>query len=929
MAKIPQITPGITTALEAAEALNKALQQADLSSDDVIGILKKANLPLDELLLDSVDSTRTDIGATANAVRIIKNMIEANIANAGGVPVEDGINGTSTTNAASANSVRLAVGKFIEDIKIKTVVDAALATSSVFSIAKTVLSGVEEDVILRSDGTTTPLAGRRTTPFIENIATGYKYLEAEFTEYITPDFASVNYYNSLNVLIATYTLTGKRVIPIPKGYKVKICTNGKPVYEVSSVKSLNDIKEDEFNIHASELKKIDSNYTLVLIARTFTDDTAAIEGNSILYLGDAGTNVMGISVVKYDIVTYKNGSWNLDKSYLKNRGVNKISNPYMSKSWGTEGLGGSTFSFNEFTEEIAVTEVDTDSKFINQDFGSAEVKDGTFKVLCDLYKPDGINLSGFISVYVNCLDASHNYGVSVPLPSDLKTGWNNDIVIPVNLLTNKPDNSEYNYVRFYIKSIAVGAKVRKLFIRWDNDTALDQVYEIKGVSYPKSYIDESFASLQNLDKELNVNYHEGTAVPRYFAGHGGSLTHPIVTQEEISNPEGLNRVHKLVIYSLTTGTTYLKNTGILTSTGKKCTIGFWYDYDIAEQIEALQTGAKITHYFGANGHLLPININLIQAVGIETTTSGATVSANLSVTYKLVEKRVVDGRNWAFLSMIVSQTLLETLIGEQDWLFAFNSISQTMKNNSIDFLVSNAIVIRDKTTHITPRIYKDITGFSSLTTKGGNLAGKTLGAVGDSVTYGSVAGTDPITGEMLSYAYYVAKRNDMLWINYGISGSTMQDVAGKNGFSNVIRYQNLSIDLDYILIWFGINDAAYGTLGTIADEDPTASFCGGYNTVLPYLITKHANAKIGIVATYSATDGHRQAVRDLGKKWGLPVLDLYDESQPLVFGRDAGSSIVSSVVTEWRFRYIADSVHLNEDGTKYISTIIEGFLSQL
>lgn len=211
------------------------------------------------------------------------------------------------------------------------------------------------------------------------------------------------------------------------------------------------------------------------------------------------------------------------------------------------------------------------------------------------------------------------------------------------------------------------------------------------------------------------------------------------------------------------------------------------------------------------------------------------------------------------------------------------------------------------------------------------LYGKVLATVGDSITYGGdmdAAGIDA-DGNLLTYGKLIAHRNDMPFYNLGISGSTMQDIVAHNGFSNAARYQALPAVLDYLTIWFGWNDAAYGTLGTIADTDPTASFYGAWNTVLPWLIQNYPTTKIGLIVPFVASAGHRSAVRAVGNKWGLPYLDLYAANTPFFYGKEDSVGVDSQVPTWRRAVFQANGAHPGSIGHAYLSTMVDNFLRSL
>lgn len=198
---------------------------------------------------------------------------------------------------------------------------------------------------------------------------------------------------------------------------------------------------------------------------------------------------------------------------------------------------------------------------------------------------------------------------------------------------------------------------------------------------------------------------------------------------------------------------------------------------------------------------------------------------------------------------------------------------------------------------------------------------------GDSVTYGHSAELDD-EGVRKTYQYYIGKRNNMNIITNAISGSTITNIDGKNPFS-VDRYKNLGDNLDYILLWFGINDSAYATLGTIKDTDNT-TFYGAWNIVLEYLITNYPTAKIGIVVTYNGGTDFREAVRLIAKKWAIPTLDwMGDANVPMISGRETGFGLSDVAKNIRRNTFLADGVHPNDIGYQYISTVVENFLRSL
>ena len=224
------------------------------------------------------------------------------------------------------------------------------------------------------------------------------------------------------------------------------------------------------------------------------------------------------------------------------------------------------------------------------------------------------------------------------------------------------------------------------------------------------------------------------------------------------------------------------------------------------------------------------------------------------------------------------------------------------------------------------------------------LYGKKLCVCGDSLTYGAYADTDE-NNDRKTYAYYTAKRNNMTLVVNAVSGSTLTsfkegETGGGAAFTyggNYARYKRLGNDLDYITIWFGLNDNTYlsktNGIGTIDSTDVT-TFYGAWNTVLSYLIEHYPTAKIGIIVTYGASQEIRDATRNICKKYGIPPLDFMgDEKIPLVsgYGRDNGTVVDSTILAKRKetFIYSGDSVHMIDAGYQYFSTIFENYLNSL
>jgi len=242
---------------------------------------------------------------------------------------------------------------------------------------------------------------------------------------------------------------------------------------------------------------------------------------------------------------------------------------------------------------------------------------------------------------------------------------------------------------------------------------------------------------------------------------------------------------------------------------------------------------------------------------------------------------------------------------------------------------------------------KDLSSVLSEGFTSDKLYGKILCCVGDSITYGADMDSDGITNESnitvyncndsgvfsqtmsgfrKTWGWQIASRHNMVFYNGGVSGSTMQGISEHSGFSlENGRYTKLPNNIDYLLIWFGWNDTAYGTLGTINDIT-NESYYGGYNVVLPYLINKYPYAKIGLIVPFGTDAGHRNAIRALGDKWGLAVWDNYQGGTPLYFGKEDSVGVEQSIVTANRAKFQANGAHPNYKGHRQLADMIEEWM---
>ena len=277
------------------------------------------------------------------------------------------------------------------------------------------------------------------------------------------------------------------------------------------------------------------------------------------------------------------------------------------------------------------------------------------------------------------------------------------------------------------------------------------------------------------------------------------------------------------------------------------------------------------------------------------------------------------------------------------------------------------IIINKSTAGI---VLKKATGISvsGILEKANILFGKKLYCGGDSITEGAGVGTFP-NGYKKTYGGHVATRNNMIYVSDGVGGSTM----GKctvNGtvLNNFItsRYLNIPTDADFITLWFGWNDNAYGyqsmrdaycvaQYGTyynaltaeqkaevdayktwrewLADyagtKDSTdiTTWGGAWNTVLAWILEHCPDAHVGVVLAYGTDDALINVLIDICKKYGYGYVSASDVHEFFSVGYSDG--IGMSQAAGRKELYTLDGTHPNESGYSMMSNSYEQFLKRI
>ena len=192
---------------------------------------------------------------------------------------------------------------------------------------------------------------------------------------------------------------------------------------------------------------------------------------------------------------------------------------------------------------------------------------------------------------------------------------------------------------------------------------------------------------------------------------------------------------------------------------------------------------------------------------------------------------------------------------------------------------------------------------------------KTWLTLGDSIT--KVNGYQPIVKEKLGF---------LSVDNRGLNGQTMAyQNTNKSTYSigKDINYK----DYDLVTIFVGTNDFRYNKkLGKLNEYDEK-TFIGAYEMLIEKILSSNPNIDLVLITPIQRTkDGYDtnftnkedsklidyvNAIKDLGQKYSLPVLDLYS---------------TSGINKQTMSTYTRDNLHPNEKGYERIAEKIYRFL---
>ena len=228
--------------------------------------------------------------------------------------------------------------------------------------------------------------------------------------------------------------------------------------------------------------------------------------------------------------------------------------------------------------------------------------------------------------------------------------------------------------------------------------------------------------------------------------------------------------------------------------------------------------------------------------------------------------------------------------------------------------------------------------------------GKVMVSLGDSITWGFIPRNSPnASQQQKSYARLVAEKLGCGFFNYGISGSSVAELSGRQPM--YIRYADMQDCADIITFMGGTNDVRNGVqLGTMSDRVGT-TYYGALHILMQGLYTKYItanteygkNKKILILTPIKLLDPAKsslantvennadvlidwgswiEAVKEVAAFYSFNVVDMYNESginphlDRTLHGTYTG-------YTGYYNPYITDGTHPTQEGAVMMANLLE------
>lgn len=234
---------------------------------------------------------------------------------------------------------------------------------------------------------------------------------------------------------------------------------------------------------------------------------------------------------------------------------------------------------------------------------------------------------------------------------------------------------------------------------------------------------------------------------------------------------------------------------------------------------------------------------------------------------------------------------------------------------------------------------------SVLNEMSGELGGKKIIVIGDSMVYGNTVGEKNTwsakIAEKIGLDYVVSSsgitsKTENVMVNAGVNGVMLSNnnapFASNISDAVINRYSGMDSNADYVVVFAGTNDAWALSRNEIqlgeTDSVDDTTFNGALNVLMQGLLTKYPSGKIAFITPYIAPSSNagaasREAIINAIKaacirNGGIPCFD-----NSIRGGIDWNNTAQKTALTQ------NDGTHLNTTGHAWVSTKYKAFMESL
>lgn len=184
------------------------------------------------------------------------------------------------------------------------------------------------------------------------------------------------------------------------------------------------------------------------------------------------------------------------------------------------------------------------------------------------------------------------------------------------------------------------------------------------------------------------------------------------------------------------------------------------------------------------------------------------------------------------------------------------------------------------------------------------LKGKNICFLGSSVTYGE-------SSLQVSFAEYIAKRNECTFVKEAVSGTTLVDNGENSYIQRMMKHIDKNAEFDVFACQLSTNDAAKKLpMGEVSDstnlEDfDTSTVIGAEEYIIAYVKQTWDCPVVFYTGTKYDSEQYGQmidALYELQEKWGIGIIDLWNDSD------------MNAVSEEDYALYMVDEIHPSQAG---------------